>query len=127
MVKEERGQALLEFALVLPILLLLLCGLFDFGRVIYTTMQMNIITQESVRLGGLGKDDNTITEFAKSRFDIGDKNKLQVQIAPLQGDRKSGDYVTVTLKYPVQYATPFLSIVVPSPYQAVTHSTIRVE
>jgi Flp pilus assembly protein TadG len=31
----ERGQALTEFALILPVLLLLLFGLLDFGRAIY--------------------------------------------------------------------------------------------
>jgi TadE-like protein len=32
--REMRGQALVEFALVLPILLLLLLGLLDFGRAV---------------------------------------------------------------------------------------------
>jgi Flp pilus assembly protein TadG len=34
---DERGQSLVEFALALPVLLLLLLGLVDFGRAFYYT------------------------------------------------------------------------------------------
>src|SRR5206468_2934937 len=33
----QRSQAIVEFAIVAPILLLLIFGVIDFGRVIYTT------------------------------------------------------------------------------------------
>jgi Flp pilus assembly protein TadG len=34
--RYERGQALLEFALTLPIMLLLLVGILDLGRIVFT-------------------------------------------------------------------------------------------
>jgi Flp pilus assembly protein TadG len=34
--KSEKGQAAVEFALVLPILLLLILGIIDFGRILYS-------------------------------------------------------------------------------------------
>src|SRR5437870_2601945 len=37
LVWDERGQSLVEFALALPVLLLLLLGLADFGRAFYYT------------------------------------------------------------------------------------------
>ena len=33
---KTRGQALVEFALVVPVFILLLVGLFDLGRAVYT-------------------------------------------------------------------------------------------
>lgn len=33
--RDRRGQALVEFALVIPIVILLMVGLFDFGRVVF--------------------------------------------------------------------------------------------
>jgi Flp pilus assembly protein TadG len=126
-IKNQRGQALLEFSLVLPILLLLISGIIDFGRISYTYMNLQLTTQESVRLGGLGEGDNEIREFAKDHFTAGDSESLVVNISPSQLDRKSGDYVTVTLEYPVEYITPMVSRILPSPFQVVASSTIRVE
>ncbi|MEO6579018.1 MAG: TadE/TadG family type IV pilus assembly protein, partial [Candidatus Limnocylindria bacterium] len=33
--RDRRGQSAVEFALALPLLILLLVGIFDFGRAIY--------------------------------------------------------------------------------------------
>ncbi|QZY55408.1 TadE/TadG family type IV pilus assembly protein [Crassaminicella profunda] len=127
MVKNEKGQSLVEFALILPILLLLICATFDFGRIMYTYMHLNLITQEAVRMGGLGESDDTITQFAQNNLHVGDVNLLQIQISPNTLQRKSGDYITVTLEYPITYVTPFLSTLFPSPYRVITDSTIRIE
>lgn len=44
-----RAQALTEFALVLPIFLLLLCTLIDGGRWVYTQNALNQATREAAR------------------------------------------------------------------------------
>lgn len=48
MVKKENGQSVVEMALVLPVLLLLLVGIIDFGRVFYYYSHLNLATQETV-------------------------------------------------------------------------------
>ena len=45
------GQALVEFALVLPIFLLLLFGLIDVGRLVYTWNALNQAAREGARYG----------------------------------------------------------------------------
>lgn len=127
MIKNEKGQSLVEMALLLPVLLLLLVGMFDFGRIMYSYMHLHLATQETVRLGGLGKSDEEISQFARDYIHIGDPSLLEIFISPEESNRDSGDYVKVTLKYPVEYATPFISEVLPSPLLIQTNSTIRVE
>ncbi|MBS3995638.1 MAG: pilus assembly protein [Alkaliphilus sp.] len=127
MVKDQKGQALMEFALVLPILILLMIGIVEFGRVSYTYMYLHLTSQETVRLGGIGKADADITQFARSNFSAGDSASLEVIISPTELQRKSGDYVTVTLRYPITNTSPFLSNILPSPYVVSTKSTVRVE
>jgi Flp pilus assembly protein TadG len=127
MFKNEKGQSMVEMALLLPLLLLLITGIFDIGRLMYTYMHLQIATQETVRQGGLGMDDSEITSFARNYVNIQDPNQLDVQISPGDTERKSGDYVTVTLEYPIEFITPFVSNVIPSPVQITTDSTIRVE
>ena len=47
--KEEKGQAMVEFALVLPILLCLLCGILDFGWLYYNQITLNNAAREGAR------------------------------------------------------------------------------
>lgn len=46
----ERGQALLEMALVLPIVLLISVGIFEFGRAYQTTQVMTNAAREGARV-----------------------------------------------------------------------------
>ncbi|GGD00151.1 hypothetical protein GCM10007216_33610 [Thalassobacillus devorans] len=125
MVRKEDGQSLVEFALVLPVLLLLVVGIFDFGRVLYTHLQMELVAQEAVRLGGLGQGDEAIESYAVERFHAGDPAKLNVLVTPTAAERSSGDYVKVTLTYPETLLQPLGNASIP--YTVTTSSTIRVE
>ncbi|MFS1511940.1 TadE/TadG family type IV pilus assembly protein [Chengkuizengella sp. SCS-71B] len=127
MIKSEKGQSLTEFALVLPILLLMLCGIIDFGRLGFNYMNQHLTTQEAVRKAGLGNSDTEIETFAKGYIQIKDPESLQVTIVPDDSIRDSGDYVTVTLTSPFEAATPLMDIFFPDSMQISTNSTIRVE
>ena len=47
---EQDGQALVEFALVLPVFLLVIFGLLDVGRLVYTNSTLSQAARESARL-----------------------------------------------------------------------------
>ena len=53
---RSRGQALVEFAFVLPIFLLILFSLIDFGRVIYAQHTINQDAAEGARVGAVSAD-----------------------------------------------------------------------
>jgi hypothetical protein len=127
MVRNENGQSLVEMALVLPVMLMLLLGIFDFGRIFYSYIHLNLASQESVRLAGLGKSDSEVKQFAKDYIHVGSPSQLDVDVSPGDTIRGPGDYVTVKLSLPFTIITPFLSSVVPSPLLINTESTIRVE
>jgi hypothetical protein len=127
MKKDERGQSMVETALVLPILLLVLVGIIDLGRFVYSYAYLQMAAQETVRHGGLDENDQAITDFAHQYVKLGDSNLLQIDISPNDIARHSGDYVTVKLKYPFTLYTPFISTLFPSPLYIETDSTIRVE
>jgi hypothetical protein len=48
-----RGQSLVEFALVLPIFAILLFGIIDFGRYVYTANAINNGAREGARSGSV--------------------------------------------------------------------------
>jgi hypothetical protein len=125
--KDERGQSMVEMALVLPVLLLLLIGILDFGRIIYSYAHLHMAAQETVRKGGLGAKDLEIVQFAKGYVHLGESSQLNVIITPSETSRHSGDYVKVTLKYPFKLYTPLISDILPVPEYIETDSTVRVE
>jgi len=55
--RHPRGQGLVEFALLLPILLLLLVGVFDLGRAFHALITLNNAGREAARYGTLHRLD----------------------------------------------------------------------
>jgi Flp pilus assembly protein TadG len=51
--RQERGQALVEFAVVLPVLMLLIVGILTFGRYMDYTQQETQLASEAARSAGV--------------------------------------------------------------------------
>lgn len=51
--KRERGQSLVELAIMLPILLIILLGIIDFGRVFYAYVTITNASREGARYGSM--------------------------------------------------------------------------
>jgi Flp pilus assembly protein TadG len=125
---DERGQALVEFALILPILVLLLVGLFDFGRAIYAFNTINQAAREAARLAIV---DQTVAhvqaEGAKSAVSLAvDEADVVVDFrdrltpdapgsctAAVAGDDNNTDGIVlciavVTVPYEYRAATPLI-------------------
>lgn len=125
--RKKKGQTLVELALVLPILLIFFCGIVDFGRILHAGSTLNLVSQESARLAGLGKSDIEVSQYAKDMAYFKDKTAIAVSIIPADTVRKSGDYVTVDITYNVKYITPIIKAFTSSTYVVHGKSTIRVE
>ncbi|MDQ0256986.1 hypothetical protein J2S74_004431 [Evansella vedderi] len=137
MIRDEKGQSLVEMALVIPLLILLVVGIFDIGRILYTYSELHFTTQETVRLGAFGRSNNEITDFAERNFKSGNSIDLIVEICTFKvnGENKvcspdslkSGDYVNVKLQYPVKTLVPFFNSIFQDPILLTSDSTIRIE
>jgi Flp pilus assembly protein TadG len=90
----QRGQALVEFALVLPILLLIVIGIFDFGQA------LNYYNQQS-QLVGLGARAAAVNRCPDGTAigSTGGCTSIQQQLAEqyAQGDMKKKTVVCITL------------------------------
>ena len=58
MLNREHGQSLVETALVLPILILILCGIIDFGWLFTNQLMINNSSREAARAGIVNYEDN---------------------------------------------------------------------
>ncbi|MEH7094847.1 TadE/TadG family type IV pilus assembly protein [Neobacillus vireti] len=124
LLKQEEGQSMVEFAMIVPIFLLMVAGMINIGIILFHYLNLNMTAQEASRLAGLGKTDTEISTYVKDHTTLTKFDKMSVTVSPTV--RKSGDYVTVTLSYPIAEITPIFDKLL-SPYQLKAASTVRVE
>ena len=118
LIKSEKGQSMVETALVLPLILLLLFGIFDFGWLFYNKLQVQNCAREGARFAAVNYDiDNDV----KSKDDIKkyvkdmEMNGLTFDIdvnATADGVHKNG-YLTVVIKTDVPTMTPIIGAFFP--------------
>ena len=64
--KSYYGQSLVEFALILPLFMLIIFGIFDLGRAIYAYSALHNSAREGARYGAVHPCDNAgITNMAQ--------------------------------------------------------------
>jgi Flp pilus assembly protein TadG len=125
LIKNEKGQSLVEFVLVIPVFLLLVLFIFDLGRVAYTYTNLHFTVQETVRMGSFGHTDDEMKTYARNHFSAGKSDVLKIAITP--ASRKSGDRVKVTITYPLVPIMPFAELALKGPIDLTVDSTILVE
>lgn len=101
---RERGQALVEFALILPIMLLLICALVDFGRAYYTWLMVTNAAREGARVGATQQPESAINARILDSIDGLDASSLTIAVTNAQGPR--GEPVDVDLTYNFEFVTP---------------------
>lgn len=125
---RQNGSALVEFALILPIFLMLLFGMIDFGRGFNTYIGMLNATREgAVWLAKNPEDTTGINGRIATELSWVDLTTAEVTIirSPQKASYASGDLVTITLEY--QYPVLFGALTgVPALTLRTTH-TVRVQ
>ncbi|MFZ5626308.1 MAG: TadE/TadG family type IV pilus assembly protein [Bacillota bacterium] len=125
--RGERGQALVEMALVLPLLLMLLFGIIEFGRIFHAYLTVNNGAREGARLAVVGAQDTAIIARIKDTAVGLDSSKLQITIAPAYSNRLRGQPVTVQVSYPVQIFAPIIGEIIGNPYTVSGSVQMRME
>lgn len=64
--RDDRGAAAVEFALVLPLLLLIVFGIVDFGRAYNARITLSHAAREAVRVWALGGTADETTAAAQA-------------------------------------------------------------
>ena len=128
----EKGQALVEFTLLVPIFLLLLFAIVDFGMGFYSWITVTNAAREGARLGavhaplnvasspcfGMASLDQCIEDRVRDSSDLSNEaTKMTVTITNAQG--LPGQSVVVKVDYQYDLITPLAGLV-----QFVSGSTI---
>jgi len=113
-IRNEQGQAMTEFALVLPVLALILFAVIQFGIVFNNYVTLTDATRAGARRAAVSRQDPnrnaTVVQAVRSSASDLDSSKLDVPVPT--STWAAGSDVTVTATYP--YSISLLGMVVKS-------------
>ena len=129
--QREGGQALVEFALVVPVFLILLLGIVDFGWALRSWITVTNSAREGARTGAVGATCDDIKQRAvDTSADLLTLSDVAVQNC--QGD--PGTSVVVTVTYDYSFITPLGALLttfsggsLPSTITMTSSSDMRIE
>lgn len=135
--KKEDGAVLVEFALVLPLLLLVVIGLMQFGILLNAKINETHLTSSAARYIAVNQnpgDPNPLVDYIKSRASTTDmRTNAQVCVEYPPGESgtsaEPGDPVRVTMSYTYDLI-PLLGDALMPPVAAITvngDATMRLE
>jgi Flp pilus assembly protein TadG len=109
-VAESSGQAIIEFALLLPLFLLLLFGMVDFGRVYSALVTQTNAAREGARLGVTGATQAAIITRSQSTS-ANSCNNGNPAVAVQGAKGASGTDVVVTVSCNLKLITPLAGMI----------------
>jgi Flp pilus assembly protein TadG len=130
--RNENGQSVVELAIAIPILLLVLCGIIDFGWIFSNKMIITYCSRESARYGTVNATSmNAGSQVAQRAIDVAPdyvKDHLEVTVTFTDiYDVRSGD-VEVEIHYTVRALTPITGIFFDSQsVELIARSIMKVE
>lgn len=128
LLKGTQGQGLVEMAIVLPVLLLLLFGILEFGRIFNAYLVTKEASREGARLAALGNNNAVVVNAAKNAAGIFDYDAVEVSISPLDvNEREKGEAVTVTVSYTVDLIAPVITGFMGDKYPVSGTTVMRIE
>jgi Flp pilus assembly pilin Flp len=131
LMRDEEGAAVVEFALVMPILALIIFGIIDFGRAFYTVNNIISAVREGARYGAILSAPSSPTGEQEIR------DRVRSVSQPFGGDTLTddrilidfdGEFVRVRVdSFPFQPLTPIAGAVGVGTWPITRQATFRWE
>lgn len=130
--KNENGQSLVEFVLVLPILLLLILGVLEFGWMLNAKVTVNAAVREGARvraaLGYSSANNATYNSAATNAIlEALDTSNITLVVSPnydIESDSQGSNRVTVTISTQVN---PLIGIFITGTQTVDGYASMRLE
>lgn len=123
---NENGQTLVEFALILPILLLLVMGIIQFGIIFSAQIGITNAAREGARMAAVGHNTDDVRQRVNDT--LGSHISLGTLSTNVVYPTNIGEDVTVTVSGPVELIVPLPNVFVPGNSITLTKvSTMRAE
>ncbi|MEW6618851.1 MAG: TadE/TadG family type IV pilus assembly protein [bacterium] len=117
--ESQKGQSTVEFALLLPLLLIITIFIIEISLVFHNYLIVTQITREYARAGALGKETQEIrdeittsadSQLVKTYFLTGEILDEEINISPpTDAEREVGGDISVAIPYKVSIYIPVFS------------------
>jgi len=113
--KDESGQALVEAALTIPVLLVIIFGFIQIGLAVHQSQNLTYVTHYATQVGAITNDENKISGALEEFLEVSDFT-LSLQSRDQDGsiipdsNRQHNDILTVQVKHPFKLQIPFVSL-----------------
>ena len=114
---NKRGQALVEFVMVLPILIMFFFGSVDFGRIVIRKNELENLTTEVIKMYENNDNYDKIEEFLKLN---NENNTIEIT-------NKDNNNIEFNLVSDLELITPGLSKILGDPYKVSVKRVIYYE
>lgn len=125
-IKNRKGQSMVEFAMILPVILLILMGIVEFGRFYNAWLMVSHASREGARMASLGATTLQVEERVDTVMAAYDTARIVVEVSP-SGTHSRGDMVTVTVTYDMDPLTPFIGAITGGTVHLNTETVMRTE
>ena len=121
--RREEGQSIVEAAFVIPLLILILCGILDFGWIFSNQLTVNNYSREGARYAIVNSDETNltylVTERIKSISGMGDQDDIAVTVEIINHED-----VKVKVTKTVAVLTPITGIFLPNQQITVNSTSV---
>ncbi|MBW8009995.1 MAG: pilus assembly protein [Chloroflexi bacterium] len=119
---KTRGQSMVEMALSFTVIMFLLAGAVDLGRVFFSFIAIRDAAQEGAIYGSLFPTDvpgifEHVQTSSSNPVDLTDTTAVQIQVSytnPSGLCAGSDNGITVTVRYDFEFIMPLLGVMLPS-------------
>lgn len=125
--KNNIGQTMVEMALVFPIILFVLMGIIEFGRIFTAYMIVINASREGARIAAVGGSDADVVNSVRNASVMLDYSNLNVNVYPEETSRTRGMSVSVSVRYDLPLIVPIMNVILPDPFPISSQTTMRVE
>lgn len=125
--KNEKGQSLVELAVILPVVMLVLMGIIEFGIMLNCYLKVENAAREGARSGIVNSSNLEIkNSIIRISPDLKAEN-LTLIVTPAETYRRPGETLTVSINYKYEMTVPIISNIFGRTVDLEAKTSMRIE
>ena len=119
--KNNKAQALIEFVLILPILIMLLFAIIDFGSIFICKSELENKINDAYEIAKISSDSSLLYDEIEKNIKENSNRNIKVELIL---DSES-DFMTIKLVSEIKTITPGLNLIIGYPYEVTSERVIK--